>query len=604
MLLYLTLDIITLKTLTPLGIQGLAAAPSLPQVCIRHKDPWCHALHRHGSSRKTNLTPLSTIGTTSWRAIGPGPLFDPDNFSFFGHYANCSGRVTAIATDPTNANTYYICAAGGGVWKTTDAGTSFTPLTDNLPDLAMGAIAVAPSDANVIYVGTGEANFAGNSRYGVGVLKSTDGGSTWTVLTGPGNAFYRRAISKIVVDPTNSSTVYLTIAGAGLNGLGGNRGVWKSIDGGMNWTNTFATAGLSTASSDTDLVIDPSNPQTLYAAIGSTAGSAVNGVYKTTNGGASWSLAGNFPVGSSNGRISLAIASSLSSTVYASVAGPTTTNASLKALYKSTDSGATWVAQTSTPDYLGGRNGAGSAQGWYDNTIAVSPTNANVVFAAGVIYYNPGVYGNIDGIVGSLDGGATWTDFSVGKNFNAPHTDWHALAFTADGRLLSGSDGGVWRLENPSDQNPVGNNPNSSNIQWTDLNTNLNTIQIVGCALHPTDPAIAFEGAQDNGTSKTTGSIIWNEINGGDGGFCRVDQSSPATVYASYVYGRLYRSDDGGNTFAVKTTGILGADDGGGDSGNGENQDVNANFYAPYILDPVNQSQDLVGNDLCKSVSR
>src|SRR5262249_13776556 len=148
----------------------------------------------------------------------------------------------------------------------------------------------APLDPNrrIIYAGTGEANFSLDSYYGRGILKSTDSGATWNLLTGNGvdgtpNNFDRRTISKIVTDPMNAAIVYVAVAVAGDNAVGGNTGIWKSENGGMTWTNTTRT--ISTTESFTDLVIDPLAPQTLYAAIGSVRGSAANGVYKTTTGG-------------------------------------------------------------------------------------------------------------------------------------------------------------------------------------------------------------------------------------------------------------------------------------------------------------------------------
>src|SRR5216683_1764256 len=160
-----------------------------------------------------------------WVPKGPGPILngapggDPS-----------SGRIAALAADPTDPNTIYVAAAGGGVWKTTDAGTSWMPLTDAQPTLFMGAIALAPSDPNTIYAGTGEATNSGLSFYGRGVLKSTDAGASWTLL---GNAqFDRKAMAQIVVSPTDPDTVYVAVGGGGVNGLSGGTGVWQSTNGG------------------------------------------------------------------------------------------------------------------------------------------------------------------------------------------------------------------------------------------------------------------------------------------------------------------------------------------------------------------------------------
>jgi photosystem II stability/assembly factor-like uncharacterized protein len=275
-----------------------------------------------------------TLSTTSWTPIGPAPIvsssipngLDPGN-------TPVTGRIAAVAADPTNANTIYVAAAGGGVWKTTDGGTTWSPLTDNQATLSMGAIAVAPSNPNVIYAGTGEADNSIDSFYGRGILKSTDAGATWTLLTGNAgvNEFDRRSISKIVVDPTNANTVYVALTWGTENGVWpSSYGIYKSTDGGQTWTNS--TAGITTDryAFFTDVVLNPTNPQTLYAAVGTFVArgangeiaNAANGVYKSTDGGTTWSIAGDFPMGTGDGLIKLAIAPSAPQTLFASISDP------------------------------------------------------------------------------------------------------------------------------------------------------------------------------------------------------------------------------------------------------------------------------------------
>ena len=201
------------------------------------------------------------VNDSSWTPRGPAPSVDNDVVST-GYIENTSGRITAIAAHPIEVNTLYIAAAGGGVWKTTDGGSTWKSLTDDQPlvppdkrTLFMGAIALAPSSPNIIYAGTGEANFgpskagnlimnAGEFRdniyYGRGILKSVDNGDSWTLLTGTGedgtlDNFDRRAISQIVVDPTDPDTVYVAVGAQASNGLAGNTGIWRSRDGGLTW---------------------------------------------------------------------------------------------------------------------------------------------------------------------------------------------------------------------------------------------------------------------------------------------------------------------------------------------------------------------------------
>ena len=553
----------------------------------------------------------------AWTATGPSPLFNAGGAFGSPYGQNVSGRMIAIAVDPTNANTYYIGAAGGGVWKTTDGGQSYIALTDFLGDTAMGSITIAPSNHNIIYAGTGEANFSLDSRYGIGLLKSTDGGASWAVIPGPATGsspngvFYRKAISRVVVSPTDPNTVYLSTVLAGLNGNGfADGGVWKTTDGGATWTNTTANK-VNNNALYTDLVMNPNNPNILYTAIGYYArvsGSPYtgNGIFKTTDGGQTWGrLTGGLPLASNGalvgGQTTLALSPSqtgTADTLYVSI--PNVDTQGLLGLYKSSDSGTTFT-QLNAPNYLGG-------QGFYDNAVVVSQSDPNVFFAAGQVNYSavngfvstPTNYNDLRTLVGTTDGGATFHDFSLGTAFRGPHTDTHALVFTPDGKLLDGNDGGIWRLENPLVANPTppanSADASNSNIQWTNINANLNTIQFTGIALDPSNAGIAYGGAQDNGTSKLAGGA-WNQIIGGDGGFTRVDASHPQTVYQEFTGISLDRSDDGGQSFYRKINGIHTTDAyPDSDTGDGLDGSTDAKaFYVPYKLDPLATSHVVYG---------
>lgn len=515
-----------------------------------------------------------TLSVTSWTPIGPAPIvsslipngLDPGN-------TPVTGRIAAIAADPTNANTIYVAAAGGGVWKTTDGGTTWTPLTDNQATLSMGAIAVAPSNPNVIYAGTGEADNSIDSFYGRGILKSTNAGATWTLLSGNAgvNEFDRRNIAKIVVDPTNPNTVYVALTWGTENGIWpSSYGIFKSTDGGQTWTNTTASITTDPSAFFTDLVLDPTNPRTVYAAVGNFIGNAANGVYKSTDAGTTWSIAGNFPMGSNDGLIKLAIAPSAPQTLFASISDPSSGH--LLEMLKTTDGGNTWTALTKTPNYLGN-------QGWYNPSLAVDPANANIVYAGGT---NNGTNGMgtsnlVKGFLESTDGGNTWTDISTGAgNKTGPHVDHHAIAFDANGKLLDGNDGGIWRLDNADPKNVV----------WTDLNGNLNTVTFTGIALDPTNPNIAYGGSQDNGTEKFTGSLGWTQFGKNDGGFVQVDPSNPSTVYFTYSHsspGWFLRSDDGGAT----TQSLM----------NGINPNDPGPFYIRFVLDASNPARLVLGTN-------
>jgi hypothetical protein len=506
-------------------------------------------------------TPVPPLSQTAFTAVGPASITG-DGFTG----GNVSGRITGIAADPTNASIIYIAAAGGGVWKTSDGGGRWNPLTDFQATLAMGAIALAPSNPSVLYAGTGEANNSGDSQPGLGVFVSKDAGVTWT-LTGA-TPFDHEVISKIAVDPTDPAKAWVAASYWG----GGTPGIYKTTDYGANWKLVYSA---SNSFGYSDVIVDTKSTagsRTLFAAVGSAGGNANNGVYVSTDDGASWNLSGNFAKGSSNGRISVAIAPSDSKTLYASVADPGT--GGLKELDKSIDGGATWSKLDSTPNYMGG-------QGWYDQILAVSPTDAKIVFAGGQYAYG-GTSPN--GLIETTDGGVTWTEIGIkGANGIGVHPDHHAVAFTADGKLLDGNDGGIFRLEDA--------NPNS--FVWSDLNSNLNITQFTGIALDPTNPTIAYGGSQDNGTEKLTGSMEWQLVRGGDGGFVRVDPAHPNTVYHTFYYspGFFERSDDGGLTWNGAGNGINDADPALPD------EEDPAAFYPPYVVDTVNTSRLVLGTN-------
>src|SRR5262245_51444299 len=235
-------------------------------------------------SLPSSSIPLNTFGQTpQWVPIGPAPELNggtPGRLSV-------SGRVAGIAADPTNPNRIFVAAASGGIWRTLDGGNTWTPLTDHLPDssfpaglttqqidalrtLDMGAIAIAPSNPNILYAAEGESD-AGTS--GHGVLKSIDGGNTWTLLgTGP---LAGLSSHSIVVSPQDPNIVYLASEF-------GPAGIWRTLDGGQTWTNiTFGSPLLTGLFGFTDVDVDPTNPDIVYACVGIGSGNVKNGIYRT-----------------------------------------------------------------------------------------------------------------------------------------------------------------------------------------------------------------------------------------------------------------------------------------------------------------------------------
>jgi ELWxxDGT repeat protein/autotransporter-associated beta strand protein len=490
-----------------------------------------------------------SLNTTNWTPLGPAPSI---NGPIAGSGA-VTGRINAVAADPANVNVIYVGAAGGGVWKSADGGTTWTALTDSQSTLNTGALAIAPSNSSIIYAGTGDGTGSTQSFYGKGVLKSTDAGITWTLL---GNSvFNRHNIAKVIVDPTNANTVYVAVPGGGMNGLSGSTGIWKSTDGGTTWANT--TSSIDTNGRWADVAMDPSNSQRLIATLAQTT--AKNGLYVSTNGGGAWTLInGGAPVGTAanNARVAFSVSSPL--VAYTSWAD--TTNRVL-GIWKSVNGGANWSQLSNVPEYLDGG-------GVYDDSLAVNPTDPNVVYAGGT-----------SKIIQSHDGGQTWADITVGAGgTSGTGIEHESAAFDANGRLLDVNGNGIFRLDNPA----------AGAISWSDLNGNLNVTQFLSAAVDPTTTDKIIAAGQDNGIAQYSGSLSWTKPDAGvDGGVIRISAQNPSRVYrqvpnTSTATGNfIRRSDDGGVTWVSDTNGIYPIDP--------------QNYYAPMAIDPNNGNHLLYG---------
>ena len=460
-------------------------------------------------------------GQDQWQELGPAPISS-------GPY---TGRVAAIAASKTNASLYYVGGADGGVWKTVDAGVTWKPIGDQLPVTATGALAVDPNDDRILYVGLGEANYANHSRYGLGLAKTTDGGQSWTLYGG--ETFGGRTFHRLAVDPKNPKILYAAIGHAGgfpakvaarNHPLGdGPLGVFKSVDAGVNWTRL--TSGLPTTNLPaSDVALDPKNPSNVYVAIGTIFGSASNGVYKSTNGGASFTrLSGGLPASSGVGRITLAIAPTDPKRLYASVVRRSSArggSASTYNVYRTDDAGSTWVA-INPGSYQ-------ASYGWYLCTSIVSRTDPNTVLVGGLTCRR------------STNAGSSWSTVTP------PHVDLHAFDFDAAGRLLCGNDGAIHRSTN------LGSS-------WQSINGNLGLIQFyAGISAHPSISTLIYGGTQDNGTNRRSGSgTSWVRVFGGDGGYTSMD-STGTRVFVEYQgTANLFRSVNGGS-FRRSSTGISG----------------------------------------------
>lgn len=445
---------------------------------------------------------LPYVVNSRWVALGPTPITG-------GQIGNAlttrpmSGRVSALAVHPTNPNRWLVGTAAGGVWETRDGGVNFVAITDNAPTLAVGAVAYAPSEPNTIYVGTGEATFSGVSFGGEGVLKSTDGGVNWKQMA-TGTFVKGTAFGALKVDPNNANVL---VAATTLGVFGrpssrpptiGARGLWRSTDGGVNWTRTLSLDGISIAAR-------PDNFNAQYAGTGFGVPTA-GGVQRSTDGGQTWAaVTGPWSsIGGTTDRTEVVIAPSNPNRVYVAMSNSTT--AGMHGLWTTAnawDANPTWVQISLAPtdDGTGTLGPCGfdkafnsaSQQCWYNMTLTVKPTDENMLFFGGIPVWR-------------YDG-TNWVEVSqtaapANRN-NGVHVDQHASAW-AGNRLIIGNDGGVWSTTSD------GNDP------WTTHNNTLNTVQYYEGSVSP-DGSYMLGGSQDNGTHRRSGSNAWPLIWGGDG---------------------------------------------------------------------------------------
>jgi uncharacterized repeat protein (TIGR01451 family) len=490
--------------------------------------------------------PTSAVGfpgPANWTNLGPQPVTNGLGGQNFGNPA-ATGRVTAIAVDPTTTSPasqiVYLGAATGGVWRSLDGGTTWNTIFDQNNSLAIGGIAIAPTDHNTIYVGTGELNFSLDSYYGAGIYKSTNGGNTWTQQCGPAGEFCNPIgsfpfqgggfiVGRIAVSPASASIALAAVRDAGNGSLSG---IYRTTDGGTTWALVPTAAG----SAGDSIVWNPADSTVVYATLGQTGANA--GVFKSTDGGATFTkLTGSLPnLPTTNiGRHELALAPSNPNVIYVAIdnndpASPTLN--SLLGLAKSTDAGATW--KFTSPGTLPALPDFCHNQCWYDMALAVHPTDPNTVVVGGAAITSS--FSSTD--FRSSDGGTTWVDITSGSTAVRPHVDTHVLTFASTGggnfRLYTGNDGGIWFTDNPT----------TATVTWQPgNNANLTITQFYpGHAVHPSDENISFGGTQDNGTEKYSGVLAWDHVACGDGAWAAIDPNIPTIVYANCQNIALQRS--------------------------------------------------------------
>ncbi|MCE3225950.1 MAG: hypothetical protein K0S32_501 [Bacteroidetes bacterium] len=474
---------------------------SLLNLTAKNYQEWYNNYMGNNVGGKLISSSPQQLASTTWTAVGPmGPI----SGSAGGQLLK-SGRMNFITVHPTNTLNLYVGAPAGGLWISTNGGTSWTTNTDNLAVTGCSDLAIDPINPNNMFLATGDGD-AGDTR-SIGVLKSTDGGNTWnaTGLTFPVANGY--LIRRLIINPTNPQIVI-----AATNG-----GIYRTINGGTNWTQV-------STSNCYDLEFKPGDPNTVYA-----AGASFR---LSTNGGASFTQITNGIPNTGVGRMAIAVTPA--DPLYVYVIAANNTDGGLLGFYRSTASGTVFTQQATSLNLLGWAtmgNDAGG-QGWYDLCIAASPLNKDEVVTGGVNVWR------------TLTGGGSWAIYGHWTGSGAPftHADHHDLEFAPNGTLFNANDGTVYRRGTTS---------------WTEISGTINISQIYKIGTSALTANKWITGHQDNGTSIWNGTT-YNATMGGDGMDCFIDRTNDNNMFAEYYDGSFRKSTNGGGSWSNCTTGMTG----------------------------------------------
>jgi hypothetical protein len=468
-------------------------------------------LNENPKLEETSNNLSSSSSVANWTPLGP-----------FGSPAGGgAGRIQVICANPTNTNSFYVGSAAGGFWITNNGGISYTTTTDQLGSCGVSDIAINSINTNIIYISTGDRD-AGDT-YATGVLKSIDGGLTWSNTGLVWQTIQQRRIYRLLINPINPNTL---IAATSV-------GIYRSLNAGQNWS-------LISSGNYVDAEYRPNDTTTVYAVTS-------NGLSKSINGGASFAGVSAFPSGISANRLSIAVSRANANYLYVLVSNNSN---GFGGLYRSLNSGTTFSLMSSSPnifDWSTTGNGTGG-QGWYDIAIDASPSNANEIIAGGVNSWK------------STNGGANWvlnSHWYGGGGKPYVHADLHYVLYTSGTTCFLGTDGGVSKTSN-----------NGQN--WTEINGNMNIAQMYKIGLASNNSSKLITGHQDNGSNLLNGSN-WSQVYGGDGMDCFIDWNNNNTLVASTQNGGFTRSINGGANWSAIVSGLSG----------------NPAWVAPIVQDPI-----------------
>ena len=449
--------------------------------------------------------------------------------------ANFGGRTRAIVIHPNNSDIWWAGAVGGGIWKTTDGGSTWVCKTDDLPVLSVTAMDICKNQPDILYAGTGEGFYNSDAIVGDGVFKSTDGGETWSQLASTASNHNFRYVNRLIVDPDDPNTLLVAT----------NSGVYRSTDGGANWTEVF-----NNGQRVQQIVANPLRFNTQFICVYS------SGIYKSTDGGLTWNYVSEEIT--NHYRIEMAIAPTDTNIVYAS---PVDDNSGLLGFFRSPDAGNTWINYGNSTNWLG-------SQGWYDNDLAVSPLDEDIVYVGGINLYRVQINGASMNVT-------QLTEWYTGSNYPYVHADQHALVpvktSNTNFELVAGNDGGVWFSPDMGQS-------------WESKDNGYNVTQYYDADRHPTMNAF-IGGTQDNGTHRSPdepdATSSWSRVIGGDGFDCAWNKSDPSVVYGTLYNTRIYKSTDGGYNFTQVNN----------------NMPQSGIFHTPLFMDPKNSDKLFTAGD-------